>query len=138
MLKPPPGTTWNFRNGTDSDEPSPAGRSGRLLSVPYGAEDTVNAMTVDVEDYFQVLAFARRIDRQDWPNYPYRVERNTEIVLQIFESHGIHATFFTLGWVAERSPSWSSESLRLGTNWQAMDSSTFRPANRPQTNSGPM
>lgn len=64
----------------------------------------VNAMSVDVEDYFQVQAFADRISRDDWPNLECRVERNTERVLQLFADNDCKATFFTLGWVAERYP----------------------------------
>ena len=63
-----------------------------------------NAMTVDVEDYFQVSAFADRINRNDWPSMPCRVEQNTERVLEIFSDAGVSGTFFTLGWVAERYP----------------------------------
>lgn len=63
-----------------------------------------NAMTVDVEEYFQVSAFEGRIQRNDWSSWPSRVERNTELLLELFESRNIHATFFTLGWVAERHP----------------------------------
>jgi polysaccharide deacetylase family protein (PEP-CTERM system associated) len=62
-------------------------------------------MTVDVEDYFQVQAFARIISRDDWDTLPRRVERNTDRVLDIFADAGVKATFFTLGWVAERHPS---------------------------------
>jgi polysaccharide deacetylase family protein (PEP-CTERM system associated) len=61
-------------------------------------------MSVDVEDYFQVQALAERIDRAQWETLPRRVERNTERVLALFDAHGVHATFFTLGWVAERHP----------------------------------
>lgn len=64
----------------------------------------VNAMSVDVEDYFQVQAFANTVDRASWDNRECRVERNTENVLRLFDDAGIHATFFTLGWVAERYP----------------------------------
>lgn len=63
-----------------------------------------NAMTVDVEDYFQVSAFARAISRDDWDRMPCRVEQNTNRVLDIFAEGGAKATFFTLGWVAERYP----------------------------------
>jgi polysaccharide deacetylase family protein (PEP-CTERM system associated) len=63
-----------------------------------------NAMTVDVEDYFQVSAFSEVIDRTDWDRWPHRVERNTERVLAMFAEARIQATFFTLGWVAERYP----------------------------------
>jgi polysaccharide deacetylase family protein (PEP-CTERM system associated) len=64
----------------------------------------INAMTVDVEDYFQVQAFARCINREDWDRFPRRVERNTNLVLDQFAAAGIKATLFTLGWVAQRHP----------------------------------
>lgn len=68
-------------------------------------EDSVrNVMSVDVEDYFQVAAFAERIPREDWERWPCRVEANVERILALFEDHGVKATFFTLGWVAERYP----------------------------------
>ena len=63
-----------------------------------------NAMTVDVEDYFQVQAFAHCISRADWDSKPRRVEANVDRILAQFDRAGIHATFFTLGWVAERHP----------------------------------
>jgi len=63
-----------------------------------------NAMTVDVEDYFQVQAFAHCIDRKDWDAFPRRVDLNTNRILDQFGAHGVKATFFTLGWVAERFP----------------------------------
>jgi polysaccharide deacetylase family protein (PEP-CTERM system associated) len=63
-----------------------------------------NAMTIDVEDYFQVEAFASTIDRSDWESLPRRVERNTDRLLQILAESGVEATFFILGWVAERHP----------------------------------
>lgn len=61
-----------------------------------------NAMTVDVEDYYQVSAMEPVVSRTDWDRHPSRVVRNTEAVLDLFEAHGVKATFFTLGWVAER------------------------------------
>lgn len=63
-----------------------------------------NAMTVDVEDYFQVQAFAHRIDRKAWDAFPSRVDLNTNRILDQFAAAGVKATFFTLGWVAERFP----------------------------------
>jgi polysaccharide deacetylase family protein (PEP-CTERM system associated) len=63
-----------------------------------------NAMTVDVEDYFQVQAFAHCIDRKDWDAFPSRVDLNTNRILDQFDAAGVKATFFTLGWVAERFP----------------------------------
>jgi len=65
---------------------------------------TVNAMSVDVEDYFQVSAFEEQISREDWDRLPARVEQNTERILDLFDRHGVKATFFVLGWVAERHP----------------------------------
>jgi polysaccharide deacetylase family protein (PEP-CTERM system associated) len=63
-----------------------------------------NAMTVDVEDWFQVQAFARCIPRSAWEGLERRVEANTERILATFARHGVRATFFALGWVAERHP----------------------------------
>lgn len=63
-----------------------------------------NAMSVDVEDYFQVSAFEKHIPRSHWERWPVRVERNTNHVLDIFSEHGVTGTFFVLGWVAERYP----------------------------------
>lgn len=65
---------------------------------------TVNAMTVDVEDWFQVQAFARAISRDAWETLPRRVEENTDNFLKMFADAGVKATFFTLGWVADRHP----------------------------------
>jgi polysaccharide deacetylase family protein (PEP-CTERM system associated) len=64
----------------------------------------VNAMSVDVEDWFQVGAFERTIRREDWNGLELRVARNTEACLALFGGAGVHATFFTLGWVAARYP----------------------------------
>ena len=63
-----------------------------------------NAMTCDVEDYFQVSAFAPYIDRASWPERECRVEANIERILAVFEKNNVKATFFTLGWIAERYP----------------------------------
>ncbi|MBC7502263.1 MAG: DUF3473 domain-containing protein [Herminiimonas sp.] len=63
-----------------------------------------NAMTIDVEDYFQVSAFAPTISRDTWPTIECRVEANIDRILALLESTGVHATFFTLGWIAERYP----------------------------------
>jgi polysaccharide deacetylase family protein (PEP-CTERM system associated) len=64
----------------------------------------VNALTIDVEDYFQVSAFAQHVRRDDWPSLPCRVERNVERILELLADAGVRATFFTLGWIAERYP----------------------------------
>jgi polysaccharide deacetylase family protein (PEP-CTERM system associated) len=64
----------------------------------------LNALSVDVEDWFQVGAFETVIDRSDWDGLESRVERNGAAVLDLFDRAGVKATFFTLGWVAERFP----------------------------------
>ncbi len=64
----------------------------------------VNALSIDVEDYFQVSAFAARIREADWERLPCRVERNVERILEMLAAHEARATFFTLGWIAERYP----------------------------------
>ena len=61
-------------------------------------------MTVDVEDYFQVSAFERYVDRDAWDSRECRVERNVDRILELFAKRDVKATFFTLGWVAERYP----------------------------------
>jgi polysaccharide deacetylase family protein (PEP-CTERM system associated) len=67
-------------------------------------EGVVNAMTIDVEDYFQVSAFAKDINKENWSDFESRVERNTHKILDILHERTITATFFVLGWVAERYP----------------------------------
>lgn len=64
----------------------------------------VNALSVDIEDWFQVGAFENCIDRTDWDKLTHRVEANTDTVLQIFADADVKGTFFTLGWVAKRFP----------------------------------
>jgi len=63
-----------------------------------------NYLTVDVEDYFQVSAFEDIVGKDNWDNYPPRVVENTQRILDLFDSYNVKATFFILGWVAERFP----------------------------------
>ncbi|WP_374649335.1 XrtA system polysaccharide deacetylase [Rhizorhabdus sp.] len=63
-----------------------------------------NGLSVDIEDWFQVGAFEKCIRREDWDGLPSRVERNSDAVIDLFDRAGAKATFFTLGWVAERYP----------------------------------
>lgn len=63
-----------------------------------------NAMSVDVEDYFQVSAFENIISRDSWDTLPLRVDYSTNRLLELFARKQVKATFFTLGWVAERRP----------------------------------
>ena len=68
------------------------------------APPITNALTIDVEDYFQVSAFAPYIRRDEWETRECRVERNVHRILDMLSGHGAKATFFTLGWIAERYP----------------------------------
>jgi len=68
------------------------------------ATPIVNAMSVDVEDWFQVQAFAHCIGRAGWDAREARVEANIDRILALFDAAGVHATFFTLGWIAQRHP----------------------------------
>ena len=73
-----------------------------------------NALTIDVEDYFQVSAFAAHIKRSDWDTRECRVERNINRILEMLGRHKTKATFFTLGWVAERFPQLVREIVQEG------------------------
>ena len=64
----------------------------------------VNAMSVDVEDYFQASAFDDAVPRHNWDQLESRVCANTDRLLALFEESGVRATFFVLGWVAARYP----------------------------------
>ena len=67
-------------------------------------QQLANALTIDVEDYFQVSAFAPYIPRIEWNSRDCRVQRNVERILQLLADGDTKATFFTLGWIAERYP----------------------------------
>lgn len=62
----------------------------------------LNALTIDVEDFFQVNAFSRHVKREDWGNFPLRVADNTRRILDMLDEFSVRSTFFVLGWVAER------------------------------------
>ena len=73
-----------------------------------------NALTIDVEDYYHVSAFESCLDRADWDRYESRVVPNTWRVLRLLEKHDVRATFFVLGWVAERFPDLVRDISRRG------------------------
>src|SRR5262245_30366693 len=75
------------------------------MNAPDFRPAVVNALTIDVEDYFQVSALAPFVSRDRWDTMPCRVERNVDRLLELLGAHRAHATFFTLGWVARRYPS---------------------------------
>lgn len=74
----------------------------------------LNALTIDVEDYFQVNAFVRHVRPDQWDSYPLRVDRNTLRILDLLDSFTVKATFFILGWVAQRLPELVREIHRRG------------------------
>jgi polysaccharide deacetylase family protein (PEP-CTERM system associated) len=71
-------------------------------------------LSVDVEDYFHVEAFADRVDRRRWEDYPSRVESNTRTVMDLFDECNVRGTFFILGWVADRHPGLVAEIVHRG------------------------
>lgn len=73
-----------------------------------------NALSVDVEDYFQVAAFAKTVSMKKWDSYESRVSRNTNELLDLFDKNNIKSTFFVLGWVAERHPELVREIAKRG------------------------
>ena len=73
-----------------------------------------NALTIDVEEHFQVAAFKHNINPDDWCSHGSRVERNTHQFLDIVDEHSVKATFFFLGWVAERHPQLVREVIARG------------------------
>jgi polysaccharide deacetylase family protein (PEP-CTERM system associated) len=92
---------------------SPAGQS-ESRSNDRDSLDIVNAFTVDVEDYFQVQAFSKTVHRREWSNYQLRVVPNTHRILRLLRRHDVRATFFVLGWVADRCPTLVREILKDG------------------------
>ena len=74
------------------------------MDAPVVTHPVVNALTIDVEDYFHVSAFAPYIARSSWDSLPCRIEQNIDRVLQLLADRSVNATFFTLGWIAERYP----------------------------------
>ena len=84
------------------------------LSGRYRDRGLPNAMTVDVEDYYQVSAFDSVLERKDWEKQPQRLQHTINRVLEMFSAHGVRATFFTLGWVAERYPQLIREIVDAG------------------------
>lgn len=84
------------------------------MPAPGAMSDARFALSVDVEDYFQVWAFAGVVRRADWDHYPLRVGDATRRVLDLFDRAGAKATFFTLGWVAERAPALVREIVSRG------------------------
>jgi len=88
---------------TSADQMTNVGTELRSHAAPVGGA-LRDVLSVDVEDYYHVEAFADRIERSRWSEFPWRVSANTHRVLELMARHGCRATFFVLGWVAERDP----------------------------------
>jgi polysaccharide deacetylase family protein (PEP-CTERM system associated) len=82
----------------------PASSETKLEAAHNSATGLCDLLSIDVEDYFHVEAFADRVSRADWPQFESRVRRNTERILELLAEFKVSATFFVLGWVAEREP----------------------------------
>jgi polysaccharide deacetylase family protein (PEP-CTERM system associated) len=82
---------------SNRDIPAPA-------TLPFPGAGPLNAMTIDVEDYYHVSGFEHMVDRASWAGFEPRVEDSTRRLLDVFAEAGVRATFFVLGWVAERWP----------------------------------
>jgi len=94
-------------------------RSVRLQADPdrgvrLQPDQIVNALSVDVEDYFQVSAFDRIVSRDTWATFDSRVVANTHRLLDLFDDVGVKATFFTLGWIADQQPQLVREIVARG------------------------
>jgi polysaccharide deacetylase family protein (PEP-CTERM system associated) len=74
----------------------------------------LNALSIDVEEHFQVHAFETVVDRSEWDRYPSRVAENTRRILYLLAEHNVRATFFVLGWVADRHPELVAEIAAAG------------------------
>lgn len=83
---------------------STAGEGLMVQATATRSGQIINALTIDVEDYFQVSALSPYIARSEWERRDCRVERNMDRILGMLDDHGASATFFTLGWIAERYP----------------------------------
>jgi peptidoglycan/xylan/chitin deacetylase (PgdA/CDA1 family) len=100
----------NFRQ----DGQGAAARTAGIRRLRPQPEPLVDGLSVDVEDYFQVEAFATQIPRSAWSSFTPRVRRNVARILDLFEEHRCRATFFVLGWVAEREPGLIREIVQAG------------------------
>ena len=96
----------------------------------------VNAMTVDVEDYYQVSAFESLVNKQRWADHPSRVEKNTYSCLDLFERNDIKATFFMLGCIAEAAPEMAKEIIAQGHELASHGYSHVRVINQTQVEFG--
>jgi polysaccharide deacetylase family protein (PEP-CTERM system associated) len=105
----------SFRSLVDRVRPAQQPRPAEfnVLEAPSN-EGVVDAVSVDLEDYFHVEAFASQISRSRWGTLPSRVLQNTQRTLEVLDRGNCRATFFVLGWIAEREPKLIHELARAG------------------------
>jgi len=120
------------RDGSARTEPRRSAGDAPADVAPAPPPGPFNALTVDVEDYFQVEAFAGVIDRRDWECQPRRVARNTDRLLDIFGESGVTATFFMLGWVAQRHPELVRRIVGEGHELASHGSDHYRADQQPR------
>jgi polysaccharide deacetylase family protein (PEP-CTERM system associated) len=84
------------------------------MNIEISNSRVIDALSVDLEDYYHVEAFASQIPQSSWESFPSRVVENTRRVLELFAEYGFKATFFVLGWIAERNPSLIREISKAG------------------------
>jgi len=99
---------------TSGHEPTIGIHLKRMSANDNGKSRRRHVMSVDVEDYFQVEAFSDRVSRQDWDWMPSRVDGNTRVLLDLFDEYKVKATFFIVGWVADRKPGLIREIVARG------------------------
>ena len=87
---------------------------GDVKPVAQNRAAVLNALSIDVEDYYMVSAFEGHVHREEWGKFESRVERNTLRILDMLDEAGARGTFFTVGWIAENIPSLVKEIHRRG------------------------
>ncbi|MDJ0710583.1 MAG: DUF3473 domain-containing protein [Woeseiaceae bacterium] len=111
-------TTGNEQRGAGTalrkTRGAPDGRVASDIGSMSRTTSLRNAMSIDVEEFFQVWAFASTTSRDEWGSFDSRVEYSTGVALRLFDEAGVRATFFTLGWVAEKHPQMIREIVAAG------------------------
>jgi polysaccharide deacetylase family protein (PEP-CTERM system associated) len=100
--------------GANMADPLVSGGAATAVERLGAPVEFSDALSVDVEDYFHVEAFADRVSPSEWAGFPSRVRSNCERILKLFDEHRCRATFFVLGWVAEREPGLVRDIARAG------------------------
>jgi polysaccharide deacetylase family protein (PEP-CTERM system associated) len=133
LIQRPVGSAALRREAAAGSGATRVGEASTADQPELDAAAIVNALTVDVEDYFQVSALAPHIERHTWDARECRVERNIARLLALFEARGARATFFTLGWIARRYPLLVREIVAQGHELASHGSSHLRASEQSRT-----